>query len=148
MYLISFNTIFKKSKTTCKCTKRLLWIPEVIAFAGSIVTSFPSYKKKHPISILCQITEPALRIFRHRKTLLKHLTFCFSFSLKHILSLLCSLWMLQQLWCPYVTIHPQAMPCPGQSHCSKLSFICRWNSCIPVFFVHDYPLSMSVECCF
>lgn len=74
---------------------------------------------KQPISFLCQICEPVLGIFRHHKTLLNHLAFCFSFSLQHLLCLLCSLWMLQRLWCPYVTIQPQDKPCPGQSLCRE-----------------------------
>lgn len=78
--------------------------------------------QKHPISILCQIPESAPGIFRHHKALRNHLTFCFTFSLKHFLCLFCSLWRLQQLSCPYVTIQPQARPCPGQSHCSKYHF--------------------------
>lgn len=103
-------------------TKRLLWIPAATTIVGYIAISFPIIQKKHPISILCQIPESALGIVRHRKTLLNRLTFCFSFSLKHLLCLLCSLWMLQQLWCPYVTNHPQARACPGQSHCNKYHF--------------------------
>lgn len=74
---------------------------------------------KNTLFHLCQVLLFALGIFRHHKTLLKHLTFCFNFSLKPILGLLCNLRMLQRLWCPYVTIHPHSRPRPGQSHCSK-----------------------------
>lgn len=80
----------------------------------------PNYTK----NILRSLSDSRIcpRNFQHRKTLLNHLTFCFSFSLKHLLCLLCSLWMLQQLQCRYVTIHLQARPCPGQSHCSEHHF--------------------------
>lgn len=78
-----------------------------------------NYTEKTPYLHSMSDSRSAQGIFRHRKTLLKHLAFCFSFSSKHTLCLLCSLWMLQQLWCPLVSIHPQARPCPGQTHCSK-----------------------------
>lgn len=42
-------------------------------------------KRKKLISISIPIPESALGIFRPRKTLLNHLAFCFSFSLKHLL---------------------------------------------------------------
>lgn len=130
----SMPEVSQDSNSNCSC--------------GICCCNLSHYRKKYPIFILHQIPESALGIFRHHKTLLNHLTFCFSFSLQHLFCLFCSLWMLPQLWCPYVPIHLQANPCLVQSHLQQVSFLCRWNSCFPGSFVQDSTLSVSVEYCF
>lgn len=145
IHLISYSNIFKNQKHHTNKWKGFSGFQQQPLLRDLLLYLFQLYikKEKNPISISSQIPESALGIFRHRKALLNHLTFCFSFSLKHLFtlqSLNASAALMPLCHSPSPSwVLPTAEPLPW------VPFPCRWNSCIPGSFVHDSTLSMSVK---